>query len=224
MDIELFNFGWTDGSGYKDGALVSDGVDDNGQCVKDFILPNDYTVCAIRKYSTNLTNSGALISKNRSPRIGAFQFEVSDNGGYSYGTYFQYDALPVLFSYQTKSSYNGNDITPGIFRDSSYCKLCIFNGDLSFKRAALYSFGIFTRTLTAEELTLVEDCMYLELEYNTNILDNIEYYDILDARYRSNEEAEDKRNKWNGRLGKLHLTLNNYAYSGMSGWNGWPTD
>ena len=86
--------------------------------------------------------------------------------------------------------------------------------------AALYSFGIFNRTLTADELRIVENCMYAEWICMTGKLEDIEYYDILDARFRSNEEDADRRNKWVGRLGKLHMTLNNYAYSQMSGWNG----
>lgn len=90
--------------------------------------------------------------------------------------------------------------------------------------AALYSFGIFNRTLTAEELRIVENCMYAEWICMTGKLEDIEYYDILDARFRSNEEDADKRNRWVGRLGKLHMTLNNYAYSQMSGWNGYPVN
>lgn len=207
------------------GALVGDGVDDYGQCVKDFALPDDYTVVAMRE----LLNAGpsGIINKTRATGEGAFIFEYGGSQSYSYGDNHSGLTTPKLFSYQTKASYNGTVLTPGTGADTTDDKLLIFrlrDGTSNYKSAALYSFGIFNRTLTAEELALVEDCMYLELEYNTNILDNIEYYDILDARYRSNEEAEDKRNKWNGRLDKLHLTLNNYAYSGNSGWNGWPTN
>lgn len=220
-DIELFNFGWTDESGYKNGAIISDGVDDYGQCIKDFALPNDYTVVAMRE----LLNAGpsGIINKTRATGEGAFIFEYGGSQSYSYGDNYSGLTTPKLFSYQTKASYNGTVLTPGTGADTTDDKLLIFrlrDGTSNYTSAALYSFGIFNRTLTEEELALVEDCMYLELEYNTTILDNIEYYDILDARYRSNEEAEDKRNKWNGRLGKLHLTLNNYAYSQMSGWNG----
>lgn len=206
------------------GALVGDGVDDYGQCVKDFALPDDYTVVAMREL---FNDAGApIISKSHLRDYGAFIFEANSGKTYSYGSENDVN-WPKLFSYQTKNIYNGKAITSGTGTDTEEDKLNIFRfreGNSAFCQAALYSFGIFTRTLTAEELALVEDCMYLELEYNTNILDGVEYYDILDARYRSNEEAEDKRNKWNGRLGKLHLTLNNYAYSEMSGWNGYPGD
>lgn len=200
------------------GAIVGDGIDDYGQCVKDFSLPEDYTVVAMREMLSNI--NGCTLAKMTSLQHGAFLFENQGYSTYSYGSNTRV-TLPKLFSYQTKSSYNGTTISSGDASDSDTYKLKLFHqpAQNTYNQEALYSCGVFNRTLTAEELALVEDCMYLELEYNTNILDNIEYYDILDARYRSNEEAEE-RNKWNGRLGKLHLTLNNYAYSQMSGWNG----
>ena len=203
-----------------DGCIVGDGVDDYGQCVKDFALPDDYTVVAMRELLK--TYSGVLIAKATTTGNNAFLFEVESASNFSYGANTVISgSRPAIFSYQTKSQYNNVALTPGTSGDTESNKLSIFHTDANrgYKQAALYSFGIFNRTLTAEELALVEDCMYLELEYNTNILDNIEYYDILDARYRSNEEAEDKRNKWNGRLGKLHLTLSNYDYADLSGWN-----
>lgn len=177
------------------GAIVGDGVDDYGQCVKDFALPDDYTVVAMRELFNEV--GASIISKSHLRDYGAFIFEGNSGKTYSYGSENDVN-WPKLFSYQTKNIYNGKAITSGTGTDTEEDKLNIFRfreGNSAFCQAALYSFGVFTRTLTAEELALVEDCMYLELEYNTNILDNIEYYDILDARYRSNEEAEDKRNK-----------------------------
>ena len=203
------------------GALVSDGVDDYGQCVKDFALPDDYTVCAIRNYLTDNNDSGALVYKGSTAGKGAFYFEYNVEAGYSYGNLF-YNAFPALFSYQSKSSYNGKAITAGTSSDTNDNKLNIFrdgeNG--KYKKAALSSFGIFTRTLTEDELRIVENCMMAEYIAMTGILDDVEYYDILDARFRSNDEDVDKRNKWTGRFGKLHMTLHNYAFSEMSGWNG----
>ena len=201
------------------GAIVGDGIDDYGRCIKDFALPTDYTVVAMRENSFNSPNS--LISKSIYNGDQAFAFEVGDTC-YSYGGALKLTSFPELFSYMTKTSYNGIDITPGSRTDSESVKLYIFSeqGNNTYKACALYSFGIFTRTLTAEELRIVENCMYAEWIAMTGKLEDIEYYDILDARFRSNEEDADKRNRWVGRLGKLHMTLNNYAYSQMSGWNG----
>ena len=205
------------------GALVSDGIDDYGQCVKDFALPDDYTVVAMRELLADY--SGALIVKATTTGNNAFLFEVESSSNISYGqnTVLSNGATrPKLFSYQTKSQYNNVALTPGTSGDTESNKLSIFHTDanVGYKQAALYSFGIFTRTLTEEELRVVENCMYAEWIAMTGKLDDIEYYDILDARFRSNEEDADKRNRWVGRLGKLHMTLHNYAFSGNSGWNG----
>ena len=209
------------------GAIVGDGVDDYGQCVKDFTLPDDYTVVAMRE-GMMASGSPALISKTRIAGQGAFVFEQLLGTGINKVFSFGHENIishSQLFSYQTKTSYNGAAITSGSGTDTEEDKLIIFKvrpESSEYIHVALYSFGIFTRTLTAEELRIVENCMYAEWIAMTGKLDDIEYYDILDARFRSNEEDADKRNKWVGRLGKLHMTLNNYGYSQMSGWNGWP--
>lgn len=213
------------------GALVSDGVDDYGQCVKDFALPDDFTVVAVRKIlKTN--GDDCLVAKSMEPNHGALIIDYSNKGnidggfnGHSYG-YIRENPYTkeLLFSYLTKTTYNGMSITVGSRPDTDADKVTIFtkrkNTDGTYMSAALHSFGIFTRTLTEDELRIVKNCMMAEYIAMTGILDNVEYYDILDARFRSNDEDADKRNKWTGRFGKLHMTLNNYALSKMSGWNG----
>ena len=202
------------------GAIVGDGIDDYGQCVKDFALPDDYTVVAMREHFDPISASPLL-------DYTSFVFERNTGNGwqsYSFTDFINIQSIPVLFSWQTKDQFNGVDITEDTGTDITERKLSLFHGAENYAKAALYSFGIFTRTLTEEELRIVENCMYAEWIAMTGKLDNIEYYDILDARFRSNEEDAEKRNRWVGRLGKLHMSLNNYAYSEMSGWNGWPTD
>ena len=203
------------------GAIVGDGVDDYGQCVKGFALPDDYTMVAMRE----ILNGGAsgIINKTRATSQGAFIFEYAGTQSYSYGDNNSGLSAPKLFSYQTKASYNGTVLTPGTGTDTADDKLLIFrlrDGVSNYISAALYSFGIFNRTLTEDELRTVENCMYAEWICMTGKLEDIEYYDILDARFRSNDEAADKRNRWVGRFGKLHMTLHNYAFTGMSGWDG----
>lgn len=200
------------------GALVGDGVDDYGQGVKDFALPDDYTVVAMREI---LTPNSCLASKILDAQNGAFCMELFGNSTISYGT-VNNGVPPKLFSFQTRVSYNGSSINSGTSGDGNTNKLMLFKRplDTPCSSVALYSFGIFTRTLTEDELRTVENCMYAEWIAMTGKLEDIEYYDILDARFRSNDEAENKRNRWVGRLGKLHMTLHNYAYSGNSGWNG----
>ena len=198
------------------GALVSDGVDDYGQCIKDFALPDDYTVVAMRKILGDIYSA---VSEKA-----AFIFELGAVQAQSYGSLTNLDISkrPALFSYQTKMSYNGNNINVGSNTDTVASKLTIFTHNATTHQVALSSLGIFTRTLTEDELRIVKNCMMAEYIAMTGILDDVEYYDILDARFRSNDEDTDtdKRNKWTGRFGKLHMTLHNYAFSGNSGWNG----
>ena len=209
------------------GAIVSDGVDDYGQCTKDFALPDDYTVVAMREILKNISET-CVISKSSEISKGAFQFEnISNNNlkSFSYGGQNILQNFAKLFSYQTKSQYNDTSISHNSAVDTVEDKLCLLKirgHSNNSAQVALYSFGIFTRTLTEDELRIVENCMYAEWIAMTGKLEDIEYYDILDARFRSNDEAADKRDRWVGRLGRLHMTLNNYAYSQMSGWNGWP--
>ena len=213
------------------GALVSDGVDDYGQCIKGFALPDDFTVVAVRKIlKTN--GDDCLVAKSMEPDHGAFIIDYSNKGnisggfnGHSYGYIRENPYVnEPLFSYLTKTTYNGMSITVGSRPDTDADKVAIFtkrkNTDGTYMSAALSSFGIFTRTLTEDELRIVKNCMMAEYIAMTGILDDVEYYDILDARFRSNDEDTDKRNKWTGRFGKLHMTLHNYAFSEMSGWNG----
>ena len=127
-DIKLYNFGWTEDSGYNTttypGALVSDGVDDYGQCIKDFALPDDYTVVAIRKIPKG-SNSG-LASKGST--VGAFLFEAGQDGvsAWSYGKSTYFATTPALFSYQMKNSYNGTSMESGTATDTEEDKLYIF--------------------------------------------------------------------------------------------------
>ncbi len=148
------------------GALVSDGIDDHGQCVKDFALPDDYTVVAIRKKIR--TDNAPLVGKVVNSANGAFLFEFSAGTVYSYGSPANV-SYPALFSYQTKSSYNGVDIIAGTQPDSEDAKLTLFKRvafDMCMS-AALYDLRIYDHTLTTEELQTVKDEMMADYEAAT---------------------------------------------------------
>ena len=67
------------------GGLVSDGVDDYGQCVKGFALPDDYTVVAVRKMLIS-SDIAPFVAKSGSANKGAFIMEYSkETLCYSYG-------------------------------------------------------------------------------------------------------------------------------------------
>lgn len=152
------------------GALVSDGVDDYGQCIKDFALPDDYTVVAIRKLIGNSSGNAGLVGKSCTNNQGAFIFEYNDSGSrsYSYGGSLINTDTQALFSYLTKSSFNGTAGTPGTGTDTENDQLTLFHESYtSYKKAALYDLRIYDHSLTAEELQTVQDEMFSDYENAT---------------------------------------------------------
>lgn len=61
-------------------------------------------------------------------------------------------------------------------------------------------------------------------EYNSDPLKGIHYVADWDAKGRSNDEAANVRNKWIDKVTGKVIDLNNFAYAGMSGWNGYLFD
>lgn len=206
------------------GALVSDGIDDYGQCVKDFVLPDDYTVVTIRQ---KLGGNSVLAGKSRDSKNGAFLFEYN-NLTYNYGVSTSVTgSVPALFSYQTKTSYNGVELNVGDGTDTEEDKFMLFmmrpNAD-KWSSYALYDLRIFTRTLTDEELRVVKNCMMAEWAAMTGELDNITYVADWDGKDRSNDEEEPTRSQWvDKKTGKV-INLNNFGFAGMSGWGGYLFD
>lgn len=209
------------------GALVSDGIDDYGQCVKDFALPDDYTVVAIRRIIEG--NSAALASKGSTN--GAFLFEVlndSNKSGvsYSYGQTNTLADAPDLFSYQTKGSYNGKVISYGTAEDSMDDAFTIFRySSANHMAAALYDLRIYDHSLTAEELRTVKDEMMTDYENATGGgIADIHYVADWDGKDRNNEEEEPMRSQWVDKATGKVINLRNFSFSGMSGWNGYAQD
>lgn len=203
------------------GALVSDGIDDYGQCIKGFSLPDDYTVVAVRKIISG--NSASFVNKGSAS--GAFLFEgvASDNNisNYSYGQVSYSNNLPSLFSYLSKTSYNGADITPGTATDNDSDILRLFSNSNKYQNSVLYDLRIYDHSLTDEQLQLVKDDMMRNYEKYAKPLDGINYVADFDAKGRSNDEDADVRNKWIDKATGKTIDLNNFAYAGMSGWNGY---
>lgn len=210
------------------GALVSDGVDDYGQCMKGFALPDDYTVVAVRKIIT--ANNGGIASKGSVN--GAFLFEAgsSNVACWSYGGPKAVDLKfrPALFSYQAKESYNGQEISAGTAVDSDEDKLFLFKQTVTSpdrQSAALYDLRIYDHSLTAEELQAVKDEMMADYEAATGGgITDITYVADWDAKGRSNDEEEPMRSQWiDKKTGKV-INLSDFGFSGMSGWNGYEYD
>lgn len=205
------------------GGLVSDGVDDYGQCIKGFSLPDDYTVVALRKILINKGNT-CLVAKSKQSGRGAFIMEYSNTLNYSYGARTDVDNIPALFSYQTKGFYNGIPLTIGEASDNDTDILTLFKlraASSGYASVVLYDLRIYDHSLTDEELQLVKDDMMRNYEKNAKPLEGITYVADWDAKGRSNEEDEPMRSQWvDKKTGKV-IGLHNFGYTGMSGWNGY---
>lgn len=224
-DIRLYNFDFTENSGYSGGGLVSDGVDDYGQCVKGFALPDDYTVVAIRKYPDG-SNRGMLLGKiDTLWAQSAFCFEHDRSQAYSFGAQTILTGVePSLFSYQTKDSYNGTAINFGNALDTDNNGLWLFHSKMNsyYKGCVLYDLRIYDHTLTAEELEAVRDEMMSDYEKATGGgIADIHYVADWDGKGRSNDEEEPMRSTWTDRATGKVIDLHNYAFAGMSGWGGY---
>lgn len=215
------------------GALVSDGVDDYGQCIKQDFALTDFTVCAIRRFlgETGHNYNAPIVGKvagNNS--TGAFLFEQSGNpanGSLSFGNSIYNSDVPELFSYLTPTNFNGKeDSDERTYEDSDKYPVMLFGRPNTpyYRPVALYAVGIFTRTLTEEELRIVKNCMMAEWGAMTGELDGITYVADWDAKGRSNDEEEPMRSQWIDKVNGKIINLSNYAYSQMSGWNGYIVD
>lgn len=208
------------------GALVSDGADDYGRCIKDFALPDDYTVVALRKI-INSNNQGFVSTGSTQ---GAFIYEpTADNSGtnaWSYGKATYIHGMPALFSYQTKTSYNGQSISFGSSEDTEDDQLVLFTHNHGgYNEAALYDLRIYDHSLTSEELQTVQDEMMSDYEkFTGGGIDGVTYVADWDAKGRSNDEEETMRSQWTDKVNGKVINLSNFSFSEMSGWGGFRFD
>ena len=153
------------------GAIVSDGVDDYAYVEGLSILTKEegYTVVAKRKWlNEDGGGSSSLASKatNGHGNDGAFMFEYKEGDGKSkktksFGGNISLDDVGFAKGdvvYQTSISYNGKALNPGSYADKEKMVLFRFGTDESkyYGQFALYSFLLFSRDLTAEEIEWVK--------------------------------------------------------------------
>lgn len=139
-------------------ALVSDGVDD--YCIVEGLpILTDYTVIAKRKrLDIDLGHRGALVSKLPlgGSNNGAFalEFSAADNAkrAISFGTFSNINFEETDISYQTKNYYNRINIQSGNQLDTDHLSLFSIRERDGCAQAALYSFVLFNRTLTEDEI------------------------------------------------------------------------
>lgn len=205
---------------WYNGALVSDGVDDHGWC-GGFPWTEDFTVVAIRK---NLVSSdyGYLICCENGTNT-PFGFEGQFNR--SYGTANTINERPPLFSWMTKTSYNGAPIKTGWpieNHPASFSMYLFSNTETTYGAYALYDLRIYDHSLTEDELRIVRDEMMAEYEANVNPLGSVHYIADWDAKDRSNDEDADAREEWADKVGGSIIKLSNYDFGGKSGWGEYP--
>lgn len=137
-------------------ALVSDGVDDC--CIVNGLpILTDYTVIAKRKWiKTKYDTFSTFSAKSDSITNGEFIFERFDINGnpqvYNFGAVSSVGTFAENITYQTTTSYNGKTINKGNLLGNGRLTLFGLRGAVQLSNIALYSFVIFNRTLTEDEI------------------------------------------------------------------------
>lgn len=178
-DIQLYNFDWSEESGYNKstykGALVSDGVDDYGLCENFPILTKEkgYTVCAIRKILNGIDVNSCFInqgdSKNWSFAIDLFYLSTHNVRNWSGNIGIGKDKPNYLFVYQNSKTYNGiKDLTIGDNEGlSQNLNLFALTANYFPMSAAFYAMDIYGEDFTSEQIAKVKEKMIKRYEEKT---------------------------------------------------------
>lgn len=208
------------------GALVSDGIDDYGiyTNIPTFSRQNGYTIIAIRKW-LDTSREGCLLTRNdHNSQSTEFRFETigvnSDQYTSSYTSILGV-SYPKLLSYQTSKSYGVSKFTLQDVELQATDAMLLFakvKNRLNAK-VALYALNIYNRDLTDKEIEAEKLKMIAEYEEKTGDYS----YSLVAAWSAEGKTNEDKdRNILKDISDNGHdITLNNFAFAGMSGYNGY---
>ena len=145
------------------GALVFDGVDDYGTCNNFPILTKEkgYTVVALRQWLSFQDIGYPTLVVNSTDRLAAFSFEdfrsktkSTWNWGGSVG--LSDYKIPLLYTYQTSTSYNSKTIYAGATEEGSNI-LQVCRSGIYCANAAIWEIVILDHDATEEELTKIKD-------------------------------------------------------------------
>jgi hypothetical protein len=145
------------------GALVFDGVDDYGVCENFPILTKEkgYTVVALRQWLSFQDIGYPTLVVNSTDRLAAFSFEdfrnetkSTWNWGRSVG--LSDYKIPLLYTYQTSTSYNSKTIYAGATEEGSNI-LQVCRSGYYCANAAIWEIVILDHDATEEELTKIKD-------------------------------------------------------------------
>lgn len=157
-DIVLKNFGFTLGSGYEDGALVFDGVDDYGICESFPVLTKEsgYSIVMLRQYidtvpSFYIASDGVTIPDT------SFIFEcAATTETRNFGTSTKNLTIPHSLSIQTSEQYNGQKLIKGSnTKGSGILQVGVFSR--KYCKCAIWEIQIYDRPLTEEEIQNITD-------------------------------------------------------------------
>ena len=145
------------------GALVFDGVDDYGTCDNFPILTKEkgYTVVALRQWLSFQDIGYPTLVVNSTDRLAAFSFEdfrsktkSTWNWGRSVG--LSDYKIPLLYTYQTSTSYNSKTIYAGATEEGSNI-LQVCRSGIYCANATIWEIVILDHDATEEELTKIKD-------------------------------------------------------------------
>lgn len=145
------------------GALVFDGVDDYGVCENFPILTKEkgYTVVVLRQWLSFQDIGYPTLVVNSTDRLAAFSFEdfrnktkSTWNWGKSVG--LSDYKIPLLYTYQTSTSYNSKTISAGATEEGSNI-LQVCRSGFYCANAAIWEIVILDHDATEEELTKIKD-------------------------------------------------------------------
>ena len=145
------------------GALVFDGVDDYGVCENFPILTKEkgYTVVALRQWLSFQDIGYPTLVVNSTDRLAAFSFEDFRNETKSTWNWGRSAGLsdykiPLLYTYQTSTSYNSKTIYAGATEEGSNI-LQVCRSGFYCANAAIWEIVILDHDATEEELTKIKD-------------------------------------------------------------------
>lgn len=145
------------------GALVFDGVDDYGVCENFPILTKEkgYTVVALRRWLFFQDIGYPSLVVNSTDRIGAFNFEdfkskAKSTWNWGRNVEISDNEIPLLYTYQTSTSYNGRTIPTGATEEGSNI-LRVCRSGVYCANTAIWEIVILDHDATEEELTKIKD-------------------------------------------------------------------
>lgn len=145
------------------GALVFDGVDDYGTCNNFPILTKEkgYTVVALRQWLSFQDIGYPTLVVNSTDMLAAFSFEdfrskTKSTWNWGRGVGLSDYKIPLLYTYQTSTSYNSKTIYAGATEEGSNI-LQVCRSGFYCANAAIWEIVILDHDATEEELTKIKD-------------------------------------------------------------------